>query len=55
MTRVVLLEDYLDYAKQLDSVQQLARRTDFTTYTTKAASDDEKDIKEILRAMTVFC
>ena len=41
MTRVVLLEDYLDYAKQLDSVQQLAERTDFTTYTTKAASDDE--------------
>lgn len=41
MTRVVLLEDYLDYAKQLDCVQQLAKRTDFTIYTTKAASDDE--------------
>lgn len=41
MTHVVLLEDYLDYAKQLDCVQQLAKRTDFTTYTSKAASDDE--------------
>jgi phosphoglycerate dehydrogenase-like enzyme len=41
MTRVVLLEDYLDYARQLDCVQALAKRTDFTTYTTRAASDDE--------------
>ena len=41
MTRVVMLEDYLDYAKQLPSVQALAARTDLHIYTTKASSEAE--------------
>jgi len=41
MTRVVLLEDYLDYARQLPKVQQLARRVDLKIFTTKAASEAE--------------
>lgn len=41
MTRVVLLEDYLDYARQLPCVQQLAKRVDLQIYTTKAASETE--------------
>ena len=39
MPRVVILEDYLDYAKQLPCVQELAQRVDLQIYTTKAASD----------------
>lgn len=41
MTRVVLLEDYLDYARQLPSVQRLAQRVDLHVYTTKAATEAE--------------
>jgi len=41
MIRVVLLEDYLDYARQLPSVQQLAEKTDLHVYTTKASSESE--------------
>jgi phosphoglycerate dehydrogenase-like enzyme len=39
MTRVVLLEDYLDYAKELPCVQELAQRVDLQIYTDKAASE----------------
>jgi phosphoglycerate dehydrogenase-like enzyme len=41
MTRIVLLEDYLDYARQLPSVQELAGRASLDVYTTKAASEAE--------------
>lgn len=41
MTRVVMLEDYLDYAKQIPSVQALAARVDLHIHTTKAASEAE--------------
>ena len=41
MTRVVMLEDYLDYAKELPSVQALAARADLHIHTTKAASEAE--------------
>ncbi|WP_089938927.1 NAD(P)-dependent oxidoreductase [Candidatus Entotheonella palauensis] len=41
MTRVVMLEDYLDYAKQIPSVQALAARTDLHIHTTKASSEAE--------------
>lgn len=41
MTRVVMLEDYLDYAKQIPSVQALAARADLHIQTTKAASEAE--------------
>ncbi len=41
MTRVVLLEDYLDYAKQIPSVQALAARVDLHIHTTKASSEAE--------------
>lgn len=41
MTRVVLLEDYLDYARQLACVRHLAERVDLHVYTTKAASEAE--------------
>jgi len=41
MTRVVILEDYLDYAKQLPCVQGLAQRVDLHVYTTKAVSETE--------------
>ncbi len=41
MTRVVMLEDYLDYAKDIPSVQALADRTDLHIHTTKAASEAE--------------
>lgn len=41
MTRVVLLEDYLDYARRMPCVGQLAQRVDLQIYTTKAASDAE--------------
>jgi phosphoglycerate dehydrogenase-like enzyme len=41
MTRVILLEDYLDYARQLPAVQELARRVSLQVYTTKAASEAE--------------
>lgn len=41
MTRVVLLEDYLDYARQLPCVQQLAERVELEIYTTKAESEVE--------------
>jgi phosphoglycerate dehydrogenase-like enzyme len=41
MTRVVVLEDYLDYARHLDCVQQLAQRASVQIYTTKAASEAE--------------
>lgn len=41
MTRVVLLEDYLDYAKQLPCVQALAQRVDLRIYTAKAGSEAE--------------
>jgi D-3-phosphoglycerate dehydrogenase len=41
MTRIVILEDYLDYAKQLPSVQALAARADLHIHTTKASSEAE--------------
>ncbi len=41
MTRVVMLEDYLDYAKQIPSVRALAARADLHIHTTKAASEAE--------------
>ncbi|ETW94708.1 MAG: hypothetical protein ETSY1_33675 [Candidatus Entotheonella factor] len=41
MTRVVMLEDYLDYAKQIPSVQALAARADLHIHTTKASSEAE--------------
>jgi phosphoglycerate dehydrogenase-like enzyme len=41
MTRVVLLEDYLDYARQLACMQRLVQRVDLQVYTTKAASEAE--------------
>lgn len=41
MTRVVLLEDYLDYARQIPCVQALAQRVDLHIYTTRAASEAE--------------
>jgi len=36
-----MLEDYLDYAKQIPSVQALAARTDLHIHTTKASSEAE--------------
>lgn len=39
MTRVVILEDYLDYAKELPCVQDLAQRAELQIYTGKAASE----------------
>lgn len=39
MTRVVLLEDYLDFARQMPSVKQLAQRVDLQIFTTKAACE----------------
>ncbi len=41
MTRVVMLEDYLDYAKDMPSVQALAARSDLKIHTTKAISEAE--------------
>lgn len=41
MTRVVLLEDYLDQARHLPCVQELAQRVDLQIYTSKAASEAE--------------
>ena len=41
MTRVVLLEDYLDQARHLPSVQALAQRVDLQIYTTRATSEAE--------------
>jgi D-3-phosphoglycerate dehydrogenase len=41
MTRVVLVEDYFDCARQLACVQQLAKRIELKIYTTKAASEAE--------------
>ncbi len=41
MTRVVMLEDYLDYAQHMPSVQALAARTDLHIHTTKASSEAE--------------
>ena len=39
MTRVVILEDYLDYAKELSCVQDLAQRVELQIYTDKAKSE----------------
>ena len=41
MTRVVLMEDYLDHTKNMPVVQELARRVDLQICTTKAQSDEE--------------
>ncbi len=41
MTRVVMLEDYLDDAKQIPSVQALAARAELHIHTTKASSEAE--------------
>lgn len=41
VTRIVLMEDYLDCARALPCVQKLARRAELTIYTTRAASRDE--------------
>ena len=39
--RVVLLEDYLDYARRLDCTQRLSRQADLEIHTRKAASEAE--------------
>ena len=39
--QVVLLEDYLDYARQLDCVRVLSERADLEIHTSKSRSDDE--------------
>lgn len=39
--RVVLMEDYLDYARHTDAVKALAQRVDLRIYTDKARDDDE--------------
>lgn len=39
--RVVLLEDYLDYARQLDCLKALAERADLEIHTSKSGSEDE--------------
>ncbi|MBA2961999.1 MULTISPECIES: D-2-hydroxyacid dehydrogenase family protein [Ramlibacter] len=39
--RVVLMEDYLDQARTMPCVQELARHTDLAIYTDKARSKDE--------------
>lgn len=41
MTRVVLMEDYLDHVRQMPTVRQLAERVDLRIYTDKAGSEDE--------------
>jgi phosphoglycerate dehydrogenase-like enzyme len=41
MPRVVILEDYLDYARQLPCVQALAQRVELQIYTAKAESEAE--------------
>lgn len=41
MTRVVLMEDYLDHAKSLDCVKELAERVSLRIYSDKAASESE--------------
>lgn len=41
MTRVVLMEDYLDHARTLDCVRELAQRTDLRIFTDKAGSEAE--------------
>lgn len=41
MLRVVLLEDYFDYARELPCVAELARRTQLTIVTAKARSEAE--------------
>lgn len=41
MTRVVLMEDYLDYAKTLDCVKELADRVSLRIYTEKATSESD--------------
>src|SRR5690242_3433667 len=41
MTRVVLMEDYLDETKDVECVKRLAKRVDLRIYTTKASSEDE--------------
>ena len=41
MTRVAVLEDYLDYAQQLPCMKTLASRVTLDIYTTKAASEAE--------------
>jgi phosphoglycerate dehydrogenase-like enzyme len=41
MIRVVLLEDYLDQARQMTSVQRLAEKVDLNVFTTKASSEAE--------------
>ena len=41
LPRVVLMEDYLDQARTMPSVQELARRSDLTVYKDKAQSPNE--------------
>jgi phosphoglycerate dehydrogenase-like enzyme len=41
MTRVVLMEDYLDHARSLACVRELAERVDLHIYTERAASESE--------------
>ena len=41
MIQVVLMEDYLDHAKSLASVKELASKTKLTIYTDRASSEDE--------------
>lgn len=41
MPRIALMEDYLDHARTLACVQQLAQRAELQIHTTRAASEDE--------------
>lgn len=41
MTRVVVVEDYLDYVRQMPCMQALAARAEVQVYTTRAASEAE--------------
>jgi phosphoglycerate dehydrogenase-like enzyme len=41
LKRVVLMEDYLDHARTMPCVQELARRSDLTIFTDKARSEAE--------------
>ncbi len=41
MIRVVLLEDYLDYARKLGCVQKLEQSVELKIFTTKSATEDE--------------
>lgn len=39
--KVVLLDDYFDYVRRLDCVEDLSKKTDLVIYTDKSGSDDE--------------